>query len=347
MTMLTVSKFLKKKTLPKPEHFFNTLDNKSITEKDYTHVVQVWKEMNIKNKGDYHDLYLKTDVLLLADIFENFRKFAMDVYKLEPCHFYTLPGFAWDCLLHHSNINLELITDIDKYLFVEKAKRGGICMITTKYAKANNKYMSDYNTNEASKYIIDLDANNLYGWAMSQSLPVGKFVWKKPESFTTEKINRLKDDSEEGYFLEVDLEYPNELHDLHNNYPVAPENMLIPKEWLSYHSKDLLDNFKMKHGKVPKLMCTLHNKEKYVVHYRTLKLYLQLGLRLKKVHRVLKFNQKPWMCSYINKNTEMRKLAKNSFEKDFFKLMNNAVYGKTMENVRGRIDFELVNDEKD
>ena len=206
--------------------------------------------------------------------------------------------------------------------------------------------MKNYNKDKQSKYIMYLDANNLYGWAMSQYLPTGRFRWMTKKEIDTINLYKYKEDSNKGFILEVDLEYPEELHDLHNDYPLAAEKVKVTDSMLSNYSKIISDKYNISTGLAYKLIPTLSNKEKYVIHYRNLQLYIDLGLKLTKVHRVLEFNQSPWLKQYIDFNTEKRKNAKNAFEKDFFKLMNNSVFGKTMENIRKRVDGRLVNDEK-
>ena len=172
-----------------------------------------------------------------------------------------------------------------------------------------------------------LDANNLHGWAMEQNLPVGGFKWVEDVlEIDKDFIKNYDENSDIGYFFKVDIEYPTELHDLHSDLPVVPERMKI--------------------NKCSKLVCNLYDKENYVVHIRALKQALMNGLRLKKVHKVLQFDQKPWLKPYIEMNTELRKKANNDFEKDFFKLMNNAVFGKPMENVRKHRDIKLVTTDK-
>ena len=292
--------------------------------------------------GDYHDLYLKSDILLLADVFENFRKTCLQYYKLDPCHYFTSPGLSWDAMLKMTDIKLELMVDIDMFQFIEKGMRGGISYIANRYGKANNKYMKNYDEKVPSKYIMYLDANNLYGWAMSQYLPTGGFKWLSPEQIEKINLGKYRDDSKKGLILEVDLEYPQELHDLHNDYPLGSEKVKVTEDMLSNYCKKIANKYKISTGLVHKLIPTLSNKEKYVLHYRNLQLYLDLGLKLKKVHRVLEFNQSPWLKQYIDFNTQKRTHAKNSFEKHFFKLMNNSVFGKTMENIRKRVDVRLV-----
>ena len=292
--------------------------------------------------GDYHDLYLKSDILLLADVLENFRKTCLQYYKLDPCHYFTSPGLSWDAMLKMTDIKLELMVDIDMFQFIEKGMRGGISCIANRYGKANNKYMKNYDEKAPSKYIMYLDANNLYSWAMSQVLPTGGFKWLSPKQIEKINLGKYTENSKKGMILEVDLEYPTELHNSHNDYCVAAEKLCVTKNMLSPYCKQILEKFNITIGQVKKLIPTLAGKQKYVLHYRNLQLYLDLGLKLKKVHRVLMFNQSPWLKQYIDFNTQKRTHAKNSFEKDFFKLMNNAVFGKTMENIRKRVDVRLV-----
>ena len=301
--------------LPIKEDFYSKLNDCNITDKEYKHAQDIWEKFKIRNLGEYHDLYLKTDVLLLADVFEEFRNICLENYNLDPAWYYTSPGLSWDALLKHSKVNLELLTDPDMLLMFEKGIRGGISMISNRHGRANNKFMKEkFDSSQPSKFVTYLDANNLYGWAMMKPLPVGDFYWMTGDE--------LENWMEFPCVLEVDLEYPEELHDFHNDYPLAPERIKI--------------------NKVEKLIPTLRDKQKYVLHRENLKLYLSLGLKLKWIHRGIKFREKPWMKSYIELNTDLRTKGKNDFEKDFFKLMNNSVFGKTMENIRNRVDVRLV-----
>lgn len=332
--------------LPSKEDFYSILNDQHISNEDYEHAQNVWNKFSLKNMGDYHNLYLKSDILLLADVFENFRNTCLEYYKLDPCHYFTSPGLSWDAMLKMTNIKLELMTDIDMFQFIEKGLRGGISYIANRYSKANNKYMKEYYENKPSKYIMYLDANNLYGWAMSQYLPTGGFKWMTQKQIDNIDLAKYKEDSKNGLILEVDLKYPQDLHNFHNDYPLAPEKVKVTDSMLSNYSKRIADKYNISTGLVYKLIPTLSNKEKYVLHYRNLQLYIDLGLKVSKVHRVLEFNQSPWLKQYIAFNTEKRKNAKNAFEKEFFKLMNNSVFGKTMENIRKRVDVRLVTDEK-
>ena len=332
--------------LPPKEAFFSTLRNEGISEEDYTHAQSVFVEFECQTLGDYHDLYLMSDVLLLADVFQNFRDICLNYYQLDPAHFYTAPGLSWISCLKMTQVELELLTDPDAYLYIESALRGGISMISNRYSKANNPYVAGYDKDQERNYIMYLDANNLYGWAMSQPLPESGFVWLNEDEIAELDVLNIADDASEGYILEVDLEYPHSLHDLHNDYPLAPEKMVVNADMLSPYCKQLAHDLQLKNAPVSKLVPNLNDKTKYILHYRNLKLYLSLGMKLTKVHRVLSFQQSSWLKSYIDFNTEKRKMAANDFEKDFFKLMNNAVFGKTMENLRKRVNVKLVNDVK-
>ena len=291
--------------LPIKQHFYSILNDEHISDEQYNHAQNVWNTFNLNTIGDYHDLYLKSDILLLSDVFENFRKTCLQNYKLDPCHYFTSPGLSWDAMLKMTNIKLELITDIDMYQFIEKGLRGGTSYIANRYGKANNKYMKNYNENEPSKYIMYLDANNLYGWAMSKYLPTGNFKWQ-------ENINlgNYTDESKKGLILEVDLEYPKELHDLHNDFPLAPEKIKVSENMLSNYCKKIANKYKISSGLVHKLIPTLNHKEKYILHYHNLQLYLKLGLKLKKIHRALEFDQSSWLKQYIDLNTQKKNQCK-------------------------------------
>ncbi|CAH1109716.1 unnamed protein product [Psylliodes chrysocephalus] len=284
--------------LPSRAKFFDNLKGEPITDEDY-------------NRSK------ETDVLLLADVFENFRKVCLKKYKLDPAHYLTAPSLSWDAMLKYTQIELELLTDIDMLHFFKKGIRGGVAQCSKRQAMANNKFLPNYNPSKPESYIMYLDATNLYGAAMSESLPFGGFKWIPVENFD---CNSVKDDASKGYVLEVDLEYPINLHDSHNDLPFCPESIIPPN------------------GKHPKLIPNLFHKEKYIIHYRNLKQCLKYGLKLIKIHRTL---ESSWLKKYIELNTTLRNQANNDFEKDLFKLLVNAIFGKTMENVEKRKSIHL------
>ena len=313
----------------KKEDFNNRLKLEALSDNEWDYIQQLIKDLNITTFEEYHDFYLNVDVNGLADVFENFRKTSINTYKLDPCHYVGTPSFGWDAMLLKTKVELDLMTDCDMYQFFERGIRGGQSVIFKKYAKANNKYLSDYNPEEQSTYISYLDANNLYGVSMSCKLPYGDFEWVNGDDLSLNDIMKYNEETDDiGYVLEVDLEYPQELHELHNDYPLACER------------------YQPKGGNCYKLCGTFHDKKDYIVHIKNLQLYLKLGLRLKRINRAIKFSQSSWLKEWIDLNTNFRKVAKNDFEKDYFKLMNNSVFGKCMENVRDRIEIKTAFDAK-
>jgi len=232
------------------------------------------------------------------------------------------------------------LTDLD--LFIEKDMRGGISMGSKWYAKANNPRATDYDPTKPNKLIMYFDANNLYGWATSLPLPKGGFKWKRVMP-TEEQIMKLKENSRIGWILEVDLDYPEEHHESHNSYPLAPEKKAIGVEQMSKYQKRMMDDWGWTSRKARNWCSHWRIKAlKYVVHFKNLQFYLRQGMHLKNVYWVIEFDQERWMEPYIRMNTEFRKEAKSNFETNFYKLMNNSVFGKTMGNLRNHVDVKIV-----
>ena len=329
------------KRLPGRSAFYSSLYEEGVSEENYLRANRVYRRFNCEHLGDYHDLYLKTDVLLLADVFEDFRRVCLGSYKLDPADYISAPGLSWDAMLKRTGVKLDLLSDVNMYQFIEKGMRGGTSYIGHRYARANNKYMSDYDPGKPSSYIMYYDANNLYGWAMSEELPYGKFKWISGDNIDLDNYGKGK---EKGLILEVDLEYPSELHKYHSDYPLAPEKMEITEDMLSGYARGIRKVHGSKSVGVRKLVTTLNEKKSYVCHIDNLKLYMKLGMKLVKIRRALEFSHSKWLKEYIQFNTDMRTVAKNDFEKNFFKLMNNSVFGKTMENLRKRVYVKLMVD---
>ena len=280
--------------LPRKEQFYSSLNMCGVSDKEYEHALKVWKEFGIKNMGEYHDLYLRTDVILLANVFESFRNVCMENYGLDPAHFYTAPGLAWKACLKKTGIRLELLQDPDMLLMFGQGIREGITQSVHRYAAANNPYMEEYDSSKPTNYLQYLDANNLYGWPMSQPLPTSEFRWIKCDNWDPKRlVDMFANEKKYGYLLEVDVTYPKKLHDLHSDIPFMCN--------------------KMKVNGVEMLIPNLYDKRKYIIHTRTLKQALDHGLVLEKIHRCIRFRQSPWMKEYIDFNTRLRTAAKNDF----------------------------------
>jgi hypothetical protein len=356
---------LKEEKLPDIENFYSTLTQKTITGEEYEHAQKVWEHYNCKNLLDYHNLYLKADVFILADAFETFREFFLEHHEIDPCYCYSAPGLTWQCGLKYTGIELELLTDVDMLQMFEKGIRGGFSgVLGPRYVKAFNKYTNNYdglnriidkdeknkcleilknggNLNDflTEKFLLYLDANNLYGWAMSQKLAHKGFKWEKD-------LDYYKNIPEgRGCLIECDLKYTDECKKKTYKYPLAPEKMKINKEELSDYQLNLLGDKPL--GKEEKLLLTLYDKNKYIVHNSILQEYIKLGMEVTKVYRTISFEESDWLAKYINFNNEQRTKSKSDFEKDLWKLMNNSFYGKTLENIRGRSEIILSVDREE
>lgn len=346
-------------SLPNKREFRSLLDcgdQEDELDRKYAVAQEAWAYFGCQSLGDYHDVYLRLDVHLLADVFEAHRQQCLDDYGLDPTNgmFLSLPNFSWFAMLKSTGVQLEQITDPDMYQMIEKGKRGGQAIIAKRYARANNPYLPDgMDASKPESYITYLDANNLYGWAMSRKLPIRNFAWVNAERLATIAVEVSPGvyeldpswiDGDTGLILEVDLEYPEDLHDAHNDYPLAPEQYAVPESEMSPLQKIWYAELDCPKNDFDKLCGTLRNKDRYVVHGQLLQFYLKHGLRLKRVHRALQFTQEAWLEPYIRFNTEKRTLATTESAKAFYKLLNNAVFGKTMENVRNRSDIKLITD---
>ena len=338
------------KELPDFRNFKNKMKNEDISEEEKEQVKKVWNSIPDCTIGAYSDLYLKTDVLILADVFEAFRDLSVKIYSLDPVNFYTTPSLAWQAMLQKTGIELDLITDKTMYLMIENGIRGGISQVCgDRYVDVSDKnFITNPEINESDpnqEWLLYVDANNLYGHSMSQKLPYGNFEWMSGndlEEFKRGVISKtLDEDGDEGYIFLVDITNVGDKEKF-KNLPLISEKKAVGNEYLSNYTKNLYttDN---KLNRVPneKLISDFKPKKNYTIHYKNLIYCLRQGLEIT-IKRGIKFSQSNWLQPYIDFNTNLRAQAKNEFEKNFFKLMNNAVYGKTMENVRNRIDLKLV-----
>ena len=281
-------------------------------------------------------MYLKTDVLLLCDVFEKFIDVCLKDYGLDPYHYFSTPRLSWDAMLKMTGIKLEKTNDIDMYLFLESRMRGGVSCISKRYAKSKGNIS-----------IMCWDMNNLYGTVMSfDYLPYGGFRWLNKGEIKKFDIYSVPENCKIGYILEEDLEYCKQLHDIHNDYHLRPEHISISYEMLRKYCKDIVDRYNIKVGGVKKLIPNLYDKSEYPVRYKNLKYYLSLGMKFKKIHRILSFKQKNWLKVFTDFNTEKRRLSNDKFNKNLHKLFSNCIYGKSIENPRKKTNVKIINDKK-
>jgi hypothetical protein len=323
-------------SLPPMSAFFNDLTQRSITTKEYEFAQDVWQTFQCQTLKDYLHVYLRSDVLLLADVFENFRANCLVDYHLDPIYYFSSAHFTFDAFLKHSQVSLELVSDVNQYLLFHKMIRGGLSVVSKRYSSQSDDLQLKY-----------FDANNLYGWAMTQPLPCGNFKWIPFDQFqeTLDSIFQDRLPSDRGFILEVDLDYPKRLHDWHNDFPLAPEKKIIREQDMSPYAKMLMSKHKLKCSKsVSKLVATLNPKRNYVLYYKNLQLYTRLGMVLTKTHKILSFTQKPIMREYIQFNSNKRAQATNDFDVNFYKFLSNSLFGKTMERPENKTHLKLVKD---
>ena len=314
------------------EAYFKKSKNKIPDQDEIDRTNEIIKLFNIKNGRELTELYCKADVILLADIFEKFFVVSKTEFGINPLYHISLPGTTWSNGLKYTKIELELIKNVDLFQMFENGIRGGISGIFgDRYCESDNNTVIEH-----------IDMNNLYGFAMLQYLPTGNFQIYENNSITESLINKVlntHDCSNTGYVLIIDLTYPNNIKYKTKNFPLCSENKTInPDNYTEY----MKEHEPKPHRPTSKLICDQTDKEYYIVHYRNLKFYIGMGVIIKKVHRIVSFDQSPWLAKYIDYNTDKRAQAGSDFMKDYHKNLICSFFGKTMEDVRNRIKVEFV-----
>ena len=309
------------------EVFFSKLKNKCPDGKEIERTREIFKRFNIKNGEELTEIFLKSDVLLLACVFEKFVKVSINEFVSNPLFCVSLPGYTWQCGLKYTGINLQTLQDKDMILLLKNIIRGGISSI-----------MSDrYVKSDENKMILYVDANIFYGHSMSQSLPFDEI--KFDQNVKLEDTLNTPDDSEIGYFVEADLIYPDNIKEKTKNFPLAPViKKFFPDNFIDYMKEVEPDTY----IQTSKLICDWSDKKNYSVHNRMLKFHVRHGMIVDKFHEIISIKQSKWLEKDISFDTQKRNQAVNHFVKDFYKLLNNAFYGKTMENVRNRLKIKFV-----
>ena len=343
---------LKENHLPSKEDFYDSLNESAISEDQYQYARRVWHKTKCRSMEDYLKVYLTCDVLFLADVFEGYRDMFYTFFTLDVLHFLSTPHAAFNAMMKHTGVVLELPRSLEMVNFIKKGIRGGLSQISCRYAKANQPEMGiDYDANKTRVEIPYLDICNLYGFSMSQSLPVDGFRWLAEEKIDEITPNNLpSDDGEHGWILEVDLDYCEDLHELHSDLPLAPEHMSVPPAMWSRHAHKL---FAAQQREPPnakketvKLLTHLGPRKNYVVHHVALAFYLRQGMKLEKIHRVLTFKQSPFMRTYIDFCTSQRQVATSDFMSFFWKSNINSIYGKLLQDESKKSNFKLVTDKQ-
>lgn len=328
--------------LPARESFYNRLHDEHLSEEDYAHAQRVFSTFKCKTLGDYSDLYMKVDCLLLSDVMVNFRQYTYKKYRLDPLHFVSLPSLGWACALKESGISLELLSDPNHYLFFEKGLRGGVCQASARHVETNDPESSNFDPEQEISRILSFDANGLYAFCMQKPLPCANFRFLSEKEVSSFDLDLAVQDTQQGFVLEVDLEYPPELHPSHSSFPLAPEKRVVSYELLSPYQKQLVELFGLpRDASETKLLLTLLDKEKYICYHENLKLYVDLGMKVKKIHQIMAFSQKPFLRGFIEQNHTIRQQATNAFQKNLSKFFMNSVYGKTLQNPRHFTELRL------
>ena len=318
--MDSIDKF-KEKELPTIDKFCSSLSNSNISKDDSNHAKKLWDLFKIKNLGEYHDLYMQADTAQLSDVFENFRYLCLKDYDLDPTYFVSAPSLAFEAMLKMTKVKIELLTDIDMILMTEKAIRGSLTQAVRKHGIANNKYLFTYDKTKKSVFLQYLDAKNLSGYAMNQNLLLDGYKWAHISILTDDFVKNYDVNGDKEYLLEADVEYPIEICIAHEDLRFLSKGKVKSTK---NHSNYEFDEITRAHIKVYKtfninpepdykLIASVRDKNKYVLHMSTLKQTLRHGFRLSKVYRVIEFNQSAWLKPYIDMNTNFRRVAKKIF----------------------------------
>ena len=337
---------LQESSLPSRGAFKNDLSGEACSEEDYRFAQRAWQEFGCQTFGDYLLMYLKLDVLLLACVFEKFRQKTLEQDGLDPVHFVSLPGLSFMSAFKMTGETIDLLNNIEMYTYFERGIRGGMTFVNKHLIR--NETITHHDT-ELTQHLAYIDENNLYGNALRKPLPHSEFCWVEDlDVFTRDFILSLDAEGEWGYTFEVDLGYPQHLHHTTADFPLAPETADITHDMFSDFMKVFHNTLNPNQTYKPsrKLLLTHYDRQHYIVHFVILKFYLEMGMTLNKVHHIVKYKQKAWLKEYIDFNSEQRAVSRNDFDKAFYKLKNNALFGKTMEDVRKRINYKLVTDEE-
>ena len=342
---------LQDSSLPPIEEFKDDLSGAECSAEDYAHAQRAWSELGCGCLRQYTVAYLYLDICLLVDGFEEFRRLTLHEDGLDPVHFPSTPGLSYMACFKRSGETIDLLQDIDMVRLFERGIRGGLTFVNKHQVEARIPELG--NNQDGNVHLAYIDQNNLYGSSLCRPLPHSEFAWVEDSELerlsNPSEILKLEDEADYGYLFEVDLSYPSELHASTADFPLAPESGYIEEDMFSPFMRSYYDALSAARGcasakyrPYKKLLLTQYERESYVCHYSILKFYLSMGMGLVRVRSAIRFRQKRFVESYIKYNSSKRAKARNAFEKDYYKLKNNSFFGKTMEDVRHRIDYRLL-----
>ena len=321
--------------LPPKSAFYDRLSEQEISDTDYEHAQEVWNAMGMRTLQDFLETYVLSDVLLLADVLSVFRKTMLESFRLDPLQYFSLSGYSFDCALRHSEAKIELLTCPEMHQMIENSIRGGLATVgSPRYAKANNASIPEheFEPENPTSLIHFFDFNGLYTSVMkNHRLPSHGYRWLTESEIERFDLMSIPSDSDHGYIIEADLEYPQELHSEQDSYPLAPEHMRINPEDLSDYTKNMADKCGINLEslrEIKKLCLTLKDKNYYVAHYMNLQFYVKHGLILRKIHRVIKFTQTQWLEDFMTFASDKRIESRSKFYRTMYKGIPNSVYGK-------------------
>lgn len=328
----SIERLQKQQEIPDIDHFYSKLKESSISVADHEHANHVFRHFRCQNMVDYTILYVTLDVLLLAEAMSAFREKTFSAFRLDCAHYLSLPMLSFDIMLKFTKAKIEHIADMDMFQLTQKHIRGGVSFINQRLCEATS-----------DRHLLYLDVNNLYGYAQTQPLPISEYVFLTKQEIRTFRLSQITSDCNIGYILEVDLEYPPKLHVHHSSFPLAPHHIDINWNTLSPFSKQCHTHLNNSNQyKARKLTSTFLPRKNYVCHGRNLVFYLDLGLKLTKIHSIIQFRQSTFLKPYIDYCTDMRASSNSDFQKRMWKLFVNACFGKFIENVFKRLDCNLI-----
>ena len=347
----SLKKVLTTKKLPAKKHFYSRLKKEHVSDSDYKHAKEVWNYFDCQSLKDYTKLYCRADTFQLAEAVMQLRNTIYNNFKLDMTHYLSMPMITKDIMLKESGCKIELISDIDMLHWIKSNIRGGLSYVNTRFIDVEAERQERVKRGQKPHFsLLYVDANNLYGAAMRFPMPVGDYKWlkKKERESVLKNINTLSTNDTTGYIFEVTLRYPKHLHKKHSSFPLAPHQLEITDEMLSDYAREAKERLTGKRKyRARKLTSTFLARKNYVCHALNLKLYLQLGLQVVKVHKAISFRQERVLKAHVDMCTKSRASAPTMSLKNFWKLLNNSLYGKMIESGANKMDVKINHSRRD